>query len=109
MKQFLSSPPILVRPKAKSPLVLYLFVSDKAIRSVLVQDGDNGERPVYFVSKLLKWADECFQKIENMDLDVVVATRKLKHYFQGHPIIIKTNYLVKQILKKHDLVDRIVS
>ena len=34
---------------------------------------------------------------------------KLRHYFQGHPIIVKTNYPIKQILKKLDLAGRMVT
>ena len=108
VKQFLSSPPILVRPKENMTLVLYLSVTDKALSSVLVQDGDEGERPVYFVSKVLKGAELRYQKIERLALAVIVTVQKLRHYFQGHPIIVQTNYPVKQILKKPDLAGRMV-
>lgn len=40
---------------------------------------------------------------------VVVTTRKLRNYFQGHLIIIKTNYPVNHILKKPDLAEIMVS
>lgn len=56
LKKLLSSPPILVHQKESSPLILYLVVSDKVISSVLVQDNDGDERPVYFVDKVLKGA-----------------------------------------------------
>ncbi|XP_058784142.1 uncharacterized protein LOC131658910 [Vicia villosa] len=57
VKWFLSSPPILTRPGDNSPLVLYLSVTNYAMSSVLVQEGEDGERPVYYISKVLKGAE----------------------------------------------------
>lgn len=54
LKQFLYASPILVRLKENLPLILYLVVSEKAISSVLAQDNEGEERPVYFVGKVLK-------------------------------------------------------
>ncbi|XP_058783456.1 uncharacterized protein LOC131658141 [Vicia villosa] len=52
VKKFLSSPPILTRPKENSHLVLYLSVTDNVVSSVLVQDGAEGERSVYHGHKV---------------------------------------------------------
>lgn len=81
LKQFMSTLPILVRLKENSPLTLYLAVSKKAISSVLVHDNDGDERPIYFVSKFLKEAEICYQKIKRLDLAVVNTSRRLKQYF----------------------------
>lgn len=64
LKQFLYMPSILVRPREKLPLTLYLTVSEKDTISVLVQDNNKDERPVDFVNKVLKGAEICYQKIE---------------------------------------------
>ncbi|XP_058751691.1 uncharacterized protein LOC131624793 [Vicia villosa] len=45
VKYFLSSPPILTKPKENSPLVLYLALTDNAMSSILVQDGAEGRDP----------------------------------------------------------------
>lgn len=76
---------------------------------MLVQDDAGEERSVYFVSKVLKGAEIRFHKIEWLALVVVVTVRKLKKYFQGHPIIVKTNYRVKRILKKPHLAGRMMA
>lgn len=39
----------------------------------------------------------------------MVTAKKLRKYFQDHPIIVKANYPIKQILKKPDLEDRMVA
>lgn len=64
LQQFLSTPSILVCPKENSPFTLYLVVYEKVARSVLVQDNDWDEWPIYFVSKVLKWVEVRYQKIE---------------------------------------------
>ena len=63
---------------------------------------------MYFVSKVLKGAELRYQKIERLALAVIMTARKLRHYFQGHPITVRTNYPIKQILNKPDLVGRMV-
>jgi hypothetical protein len=59
---------------------------------------------VYFVSKILKGAETRYQKIEKLALAVVSTARQLRHYFQGYHVIIKTDYPIKQVLRKPDLV-----
>nr|KYP44282.1 Transposon Ty3-I Gag-Pol polyprotein [Cajanus cajan] len=54
LKMTLATSPILTRPKPSSPLQLYLAVSDEAISSVLVQEKEGSQVPVYFVSRLLQ-------------------------------------------------------
>jgi len=90
-------------------LSLYLSVSDNAMSSVLTEDSEEGERPVYFVSKVFKGAELRYQKIERLDLAIIKTARKLRPYFQSHKIIVKTNYPVKQVLNKLDLGGRMVS
>lgn len=98
VKQFLSSPPII-----------YLYVSEKVVSSMLVQDGEISENSVYFVCKVLKGAKIRYQKIEKLVLSIVTTAQKLRHYFQGHLVTIKTNYPIKHILKKPNLAGRMVS
>jgi hypothetical protein len=40
---------------------------------------------------------------------VVVTSRKLRPYFEGHRIVVKLNYPIKQVLGKPDLVGRMVA
>lgn len=75
----------------------------------MVQDSDEGERFVYFFNKVLKGAEIHYQNIVQIAMVVLITARKLRHYFQGHPIIVKMNYPIKRILKKPDLVGRIVA
>ncbi|GAU42950.1 hypothetical protein TSUD_142870 [Trifolium subterraneum] len=109
LKEFLASPPILARPIQGTPLHLYLVVSENAMSSALVQKINGEERPIYFVSRTFRGAETRYQKIERLSLAVIVTARTLRQYFQSHKIVVKTNFPIKQVLKKPDLVGRMVA
>jgi hypothetical protein len=79
---------MLIRPSEGSVLFLYLSISDNAMSSVLVQDSLEGEKPIYFVSKVFKGTELRYQKIERLALAVVTTARMLRLYFQGHGIVL---------------------
>ncbi|GAA0152425.1 hypothetical protein LIER_10909 [Lithospermum erythrorhizon] len=51
LKEYLGSPRLLSQPEAEETLHLYLAVSDEAVSSVLVQEVEDGQRPIYYVSQ----------------------------------------------------------
>uniref|UniRef100_A0A2N9G5Q6 Integrase catalytic domain-containing protein n=1 Tax=Fagus sylvatica TaxID=28930 RepID=A0A2N9G5Q6_FAGSY len=53
IKAYLSSPPCLSIPCSGEPLFLYLAVSEHAVSAVLVRETNEGQRPVFFVSKTM--------------------------------------------------------
>jgi hypothetical protein len=67
--------------------------------STLVQEIEGEEKLVYFVSRTFRRVELRYQKIEKLSLAVVVTARRLRQYFQGHNIIVKTDYLIKKVLK----------
>ncbi|XP_068486933.1 uncharacterized protein [Phaseolus vulgaris] len=54
LKGYLASPPVLCKPLEGTPLRLYFAVTERAVSSVLVQEQDQVQRPIYFVSKVLQ-------------------------------------------------------
>jgi len=51
-----------------------------------VQDWEQVQKPIYFISKLLQGPGERYQAIEKATLAVVFTARRLRHYFQSpHP------------------------
>ncbi|XP_060210669.1 uncharacterized mitochondrial protein AtMg00860-like [Lycium barbarum] len=53
IKRYLSNPPVLVPPRPENPLLLYLWVSEKAFGCILTQNDEEGkkEHAVYYLSK----------------------------------------------------------
>jgi len=54
LKEYLASPPVLCKPHLGTLLRLYFVVTERVISSVLVQDQDQMQKPIYFVSKVLQ-------------------------------------------------------
>ncbi|RDX61575.1 rnhA, partial [Mucuna pruriens] len=78
-------------------------------RSVLVQEEKGEQRPVYFTSKILQGPERRYQRIEKAALAVVIASRRLRPYFQIYAIIVQTDLPIRQVLRKHDLAGRMVA
>jgi hypothetical protein len=59
LKKVLSTPPVLVAPNEKEPLLLYIVAIHQVVSTVLVversEEGKNHgvQRPVYFISEVL--------------------------------------------------------
>jgi len=81
LKEYLASPLVLCKPQLGTPLCLYFPITDRAISSVLVQEQDHVQKPIYFVSKDLQEPDVRYQAIEKAALAMVFSTRRLRHYF----------------------------
>ena len=70
----------------------------------------NGEQaPVYYASHLLKDTETRYSKIEKLVLALVVASRKLRHYFQGRDITVLTNQPLRRVLHRPDISGRLAS
>ncbi|XP_072072043.1 uncharacterized protein [Arachis hypogaea] len=107
LKVILSSPPVLQRPEIGKPLYLYLSVSKHSISSALVTESGKAQQPVYFVSRVMQPTEQRYPKIEQLALALVTTARRLRHYFQSHTIIVRTNQPLRQILTKPELAGRL--
>ena len=90
LKQYLSCPPVLSKPKKEEILYAYLAITDYAVSLVLVRNESGVQRPVYYVSKSLHEAETRYLPLEMAVLAIVHATRKLPHYFQVHTVVVLT-------------------
>jgi hypothetical protein len=106
LKKYLSTPPLLVKPEDGEPLYLYMAVSSNAVSAVLVKEADGLQHPVYYVSKSLIDAETRYSHLEKLILALVMASTKLRHYFETHAIHVKTNYPVKCVLRKPEVSGR---
>ena len=91
LKEYLATPPVLCKPEAGLPLRLYFTVIERAISSVLVQEQDQIQKPIYFVSKALQGAETRYQALEKAALAVVFSARRLRHYFHNFTVVVMTN------------------
>jgi hypothetical protein len=107
--------PILVAPEPGDPLYLYIAAAAEAVSMVLVvertapegqEPEDSGptagvrtvQRPVYYISEVLHEAKTRYLETHKLLYAVLIASRKLRHYFQVHRIVVVTSFLLRAIL-----------
>jgi hypothetical protein len=115
LKQHLVSLPILVAPEPEDPLYLYIAAAAEAVSMVLVVErpapksqepegsgpavrGQTIQRPVYYVSEVLHEVKTRYLETHKLLYVVLVASRKLRHYFQAHRIVVVTSFPLRTIL-----------
>ncbi|XP_025692767.1 uncharacterized protein [Arachis hypogaea] len=83
-------------------------VSNHAISWVLVTEAGRKQNPVYFISRVLQPTETRYPKIEQLALTLVTTARRLRHYFQSHTIIVRTDQPLRQILTRPELAGRLI-
>jgi len=106
LKEYLASPPVLCKPELGIPLRLYFAVTERAISSVLLQEQNRLQRPIYFVIKVLQGPEVRYQALEKAALAVVFSARRLRHYFQSFTVIVITDLSIRKVLQKPDVAGR---
>lgn len=94
-------------PIPREPLYLYLAASEYAVSAVLIKEDSGVHKPVYYVSRALHGPEQRYLPIEKLVLALVHAARRLRPYFQAHPICVLTNQNLKQVLLKPEASGRL--
>ena len=107
IKHYLAEPPILASPDTGETLFIYLVVSDTAVSATLFKENEDGkQRPMFFVSKSLADAETRYSHLEQAALSLRVAAKKLRPYFQAHPIVVLIDLPLRSTIHKLDLSGR---
>ena len=99
LKKYLITAPVLLTPELGEELFLYLAVSEHAASAVLIREEQGEQKAVYYVSKTLASAETRYLPLEKLMLALVMASKKLNHYFQAHKIAVLTEHLLKSLLQ----------
>ena len=95
----------------EAPLLLYVVASDHAVSGVLVQEKEEEskfiQQLVYYISEALLGAKLNYTEIEKIAYAVLITSRKLKHYFQAHEIIVPSSQPPRHILYNKEASGRI--
>ena len=104
----MSSPPLLVSPEAGEKQYLYLAASEETLAAVLIKETPKGQLPVYYVSKALHDFELNYSKIEKLAYSLLIASRKLRQYFQDHHVTVLIDQPLKEVLQKMTTSGRMV-
>jgi hypothetical protein len=111
LKQYLIDLTTLTPPSPGAPLLLYVAASHSAVSAALVQEKQDGhvkkQAPVYFVSEVLSLSKKNYTELEKVLYAVLMASRKLQHYFQAYHIIVPSSQPLKDIMRNREATGRI--
>jgi ribonuclease HI len=113
LKKVLSTPPVLVAPNEKEPLLLYIAATHQVVSTVLVVErSEEGkahgvQRPVYFVSEVLSPTKQRYPHYHKLAYSVFTTARKLRKYFAVHPIIVVNEAPLSNILNNPSATGRV--
>jgi hypothetical protein len=111
LKQHLSNLATLTSPDPSLPLLLYIAASPYAVSAALVQErnseGKSRQCPVYYVSKVVM-ASKCnMTEIEKISYAVVLASRKLRHYFKAFKVRVTSDRGLGELFRNLEASARI--
>jgi hypothetical protein len=111
LKDYLTKLTTLVKPTHNAVLMLYLAASPVAVSAVLVEEKEYENRmrqfPIYFVSEALSGAKLNYSELEKIAYTVLMASRKLKHYFQAHKIKVISAQPLEALFKNSEAIGRV--
>jgi hypothetical protein len=109
----LSKSSILVPSAIGEPLLLYITATTQVVSAVLVVErAEEGhtllvQRPVYFISEVLSETKVLFPQIQKLLYAIVLTRRKLRHYFEGHPMTMVSSFPLGEIARNRKASGRI--
>jgi hypothetical protein len=111
LKAYLAKNLEVTTPNPEAQLLLYVAASDHAVSRVLVQEEEEDakvlQKLVYYISEALSGAKLNYSEIEKIAYAILTASRKLKHYFQAHKVIVPWAQPLNDIFSNKEASGRI--
>ena len=113
LKASLTSAHILTPPVDGEPLYLYVAATTHVVSAaIVVERQEEGhalpvQRPVYYISEVLSETKTRYPQIQKLLYAVVLARRKLRHYFEAHPVTMVSSSPLGEIVHNREVTGRI--
>ena len=89
---------MLTPPTDSEPLYLYIAATTQVVSAVIVVERQEEghalpvQRPVYYISEVLSETKTRYPQIQKLLYTAVLARRKLRHYFETHPVTVVSSF-----------------
>jgi hypothetical protein len=89
-------------------MLLYIAATRQVVSTVLVVERPKEgavhgvQRPVYYLSEVLSVSKPRYPHYQKLAYGVYMTARKLRHYFQEHPITVVSKALLSEILNNYN-------
>jgi ribonuclease HI len=113
LKALLTNTPILVPPATGEALLIYVAATTQVVSvAIVVERREEGhallvQRPVYFISEVLSKTKVRYPQIQKLLYAVILTQRKLRHYFESHPVTVVSSFPLGEIIQCREASGRI--
>ena len=70
------------------------------VSAALIREENKKQLPVYYVSQAFQGAEAKYPRIEKIAFALIVASHKLRPYFQANPILVMMDQPIKKSMNK---------
>jgi hypothetical protein len=91
-------------PAAREALLIYVAATTQVVSAaIVVERREEGhalpvQRPVYFISEVLSETKIRYPQIQKLLYAVILTRRKLRHYFESHPVTVVSSFPLGEII-----------
>jgi hypothetical protein len=113
LKRALSTAPILAVLASWEPMLLYIAATLQVVSIVIVvEHAEEGkelpvQRLVYYLSEVLTLSKQNYPHYQKVTYVMYMAAKKLKHYFEEHPIMVVSTTPLSEIIGCKDATGRV--
>jgi ribonuclease HI len=103
----------LVPPAAGEALLIYVAATTQVVSAaIVVERREEGhalpvQRPVCFISEVLSETKIRYPQIQKLLYAVILTRRKLRHYFESHPVTVVSSFPLGEIIQCREASGRI--
>jgi ribonuclease HI len=100
-------------PAAEEALLIYIAATTQVVSAAIVFERRKEghallvQRPVYFISKVLSKTKIRYPQIQKLLYAVILTRRKLRHYFESHPVTVVSSFPLGEIIQCREASGRI--
>jgi hypothetical protein len=108
LKESLMMPPLMTPPAMGETLLLYISATSNVVSTVLVAEREEEgqtylvQEPVYYVSEVMADAKTRYSQPQKLLYTLLITSRKLRHYFQAHKIMVPSSFPLGEIIRNRD-------